>query len=367
MRTGAGMPVVADVRTEFGSLRVTTSTESYALPLATMKLELGGASGRMVFCRAPLDGVTVCVEHEDFVGAIREAAGGALDADCQRLMAQKRTWHVWQWVTGAALVLVLAFFVFLGRLAMGAAEALPVSVDRSIGDVAATAFLSEEGESQDPVLRHALTQIVARLAPHARVDGMDFRVHVVESDDVNAFALPGGQIVVFTGLLRRATRPEQVAGVLAHEMSHATLRNGLRGIARSLGIRYSISLLFGDVSGLLAYARTGAMLAVIQGYSRDQEREADEEGVRMMRAAGIDPRGLAEFFDIVKREPASHVPGVIQWLNSHPDNDERIRDVRALSRGAPESSTPPFSIDWSAVQAHVDPSRSAGETKQAAH
>lgn len=353
------MPLVAEVRCEFGQLHVRTRDEAYSLPLATMALSLGGASGHMVFCRAPLHGVIVCVEDDEFVASLRDAAGGALDAACAALVTEKRKWYAWQWATGLVLLLVLAFFVSLGSLATRAAMRLPVSVDRSVGDAAIHALLANEAENNDPAIRHAIGQMIARLEPHARTRGLDFRFHIVESDAVNAFALPGGRIVVYTGLLRQATQPEQVAGVLAHEMSHAALRHGLRAVARSIGVRYSLSLLLGDATGLIDYARSGAVIAVIQGYSRDQEREADAEGVRMMRAAGVDPRGLAEFFARMKRDPDARTPGVMQWLSSHPDHDERIRNVRELSRGAPENSTPPLAIDWSAVQARLNPSASA--------
>ena len=114
----------------------------------------------------------------------------------------------------------------------------------------------------------------------------DLRIQVVDAPQINAFALPGGQIVVYTGLLRKAARPEQVAGVIAHEMAHVTLRHGLRGIAKQVGVLVGVQVLTGDLSGLAAQVATAA---ISNAYSRDAEREADAEGARMLAAAGIDP------------------------------------------------------------------------------
>ncbi|MBK8168878.1 MAG: M48 family metallopeptidase [Sandaracinaceae bacterium] len=353
MRRGGAGPVVAHVEIADGVMQVSSSEGPVRLNLQTLQLSLGGASGHMVFCVAPLDGVTVCVEHADFIATLRRSANGALDASCDALTKHKRTMHVWQWVAGGILLSIIVLLTQVPRLIMHSVGTLPVSVDRQIGDAAIGAINAGEVELRNPRVSAAIRTMLARMTPHAAVAGLDFRFHIIESEEVNAFALPGGQIVVFTGLLKKATRPEQVAGVLAHEISHATLRHGVRGLARAAGIRYGISLLIGDASGLLGYAESGAILAVIQSYSRDQERDADAEGVRMMIAAGIDPRGLGEFFQMMKGEPGSHTPGLVQWMSTHPRDDERIREVSRLARGAPARSAPPLDIDWPAVQASL--------------
>lgn len=367
MKRGDAGPVVCSIALESGALRVVSSSATYLLNYATLQLSLGGASGHMVFCVAPLDGITVCVEHDAFISSTRLAANGVLDSACDALVAKKKTMHVWQWVTGGVLLAFVLLLALVPTLVMHAAGALPVSIDRKIGDVAVQAANFGGDEVHDPELNAALRTILARLTPHASTQGLDFRFHVIRNDEVNAFALPGGQIVVFTGLLTKAATPEQVAGVLAHEISHATLRHGVRSLARAAGIRYGFSLIFGDASGLLGYAEQGAVLAVIQSYSREQENDADAEGVRMLRAAGIDPRGLGDFFETIRHEDDNHFPGVVQWLNSHPDAEERIANVRRLAAGSPARSAPPLAIDWAAVQRAALGTTTSTVNKDASH
>jgi predicted Zn-dependent protease len=166
---------------------------------------------------------------------------------------------------------------------------------------------------------------------------------------VNAFALPGGTIVVFTGLIEKSADAEQVAGVLAHEMSHATLRHGLQRVSQSLGLAVGVQLLLGDTQGLIAAGAELFQLATINGYSREQESEADDEGVRMLHAAGIDPLGFARFFTTLKDEHGD-LPGVVSWMSTHPQHDVRIAAVRERLASLEARDYRPIELDWADVQ-----------------
>jgi predicted Zn-dependent protease len=221
-------------------------------------------------------------------------------------------------------------------------------VDRRLGD-AAFATMTNLRPAHVPEADAAVREMVDRLTPHARVSGFEYRTHVVASRTVNAFALPGGQIVVFTGLIARAARPEQVAGVLGHEIAHVTLRHGVRSVARTAGLLVAVQLVLGQSAGLdRVVAQLGAG-ALLNGYSREQEREADAEGVRAMAAAGLDPTALAEFFDVLRHEPGTSMPGILQWMQTHPGHDERIATVHRLAAAAPRGTARPLSRDWAAV------------------
>lgn len=150
-----------------------------------------------------------------------------------------------------------------------------------------------------------------------------YRWFVAERPDINAFAAPGGVVVVFSGLLRSAGSAEEIAGVLAHEVAHAELRHSLRGMVKSLGLRALVSLLIGDVSGS-AFADVATRLTELR-FSREAEREADDEGLRRLIAARIDPNGMLRFYGKLAAEQRLSPPPI---LSTHPATGERLERLR---------------------------------------
>jgi predicted Zn-dependent protease len=207
-------------------------------------------------------------------------------------------------------------------------------------------------ELNDVLVVGAMQSIVDRLAPHAAIDGLKFKVHVVDSPVVNAFALPGGTMVVFTGLIENAKNADQVAAVLGHEMAHATLRHGLQRISHSIGIWAAVTLLVGDASGLFAAGADLVQLATLNSYSREQENAADEEGIRMLHAAAIDPTSMAQFFQLLEQQHGD-LPGMLAWISTHPDHAARIENVQSRVASLPPREYQPLEIDWEQVQDRV--------------
>ncbi len=175
-----------------------------------------------------------------------------------------------------------------------------------------------------------VTQLVARIA--AALPPADqryqFRAFLIDRREPNAFALPGGRIFVFTGLLDRIQRPEELAGVLAHEMAHVTQRHGLHKLIAGGGPYYVLRLFVSDQQEVLSAISAGSQLLVKENYSRDIEREADTIGWHYLLAANIDPRGLADFFQLLTEgENADVIP---QMFRSHPATSERIASLNQL-------------------------------------
>jgi len=172
---------------------------------------------------------------------------------------------------------------------------------------------------------------------------------VVDAPIVNAFALPGGPIVVYTGLIGKAAGAEEVAGVIGHEMAHVTARHGLERIADSVGIVTAVQILVGDTQGLVAFGAELFTLASVNSYSRRQEMAADEEAIRMLHAAGIDPAGLARFFEVLDREQGD-LPSAVSWISTHPQNQARIAQIRGRLAALGEPSYQPLAVDWAEVR-----------------
>jgi beta-barrel assembly-enhancing protease len=365
-RAGARLSVRSD-----GVHARTSDGQTFHLPYASCRVELGGASGKMWFCRSPDRSLTLFSEAKGFADALRSEArrelGGTIDAIClaSRISA-RRTASLWLAAFAAVALLGGGAYYGLRHAGSAAIDVVPRSVDEKLGELASEHAPMEGQVLEDPVVTDAVRQIVDRLAdqqadatkagPAAKAPtsgGFTFRVRVVDAPIVNAYALPGGFVVVYTGLLRAAATPEQLAGVLAHEMAHVTLRHGMRRIAQSLGVVATVQLMFGDVSGVAAIVVELLREGALSSYSRDQEHEADRTGVRTLIDHGVDPQGLADFFTLLaRREPS--LPSAVRWLGSHPDLGDRIRAIEAEAKARGPKTRVPFQLDWAAVQQHAD-------------
>ena len=166
-----------------------------------------------------------------------------------------------------------------------------------------------------------LNAIADRLARGLPPHPYRFTFRLVEAPWPNAMALPGGSILVTTGLFATAANSEEVAGVLAHEMAHVTHRHGLRRLIATAGPYYLMRLFISDRQALLSAMGESSHLLRAQSYSRDLEREADVSGWTYLVAAHIDPRGLGAFLEKTGTREAELIPSI---LRSHPPDQERI-------------------------------------------
>jgi len=205
---------------------------------------------------------------------------------------------------------------------------------------------------EDPLVTEYVNEIGHRIAAQANSDGIyDFSFFVIEDPVVNAFALPGGFIGVHTGLLEATRNEDELAGVLAHEVSHVTQRH----IARSIhsGQRQSImsmAIMLGAILAAAAGAGGDAVqgaIAVAQGtaaqqqinFTRSNEYEADRVGIAALAAAGFDPQGMASFFEVISGSNTPMEYRTPEFLRTHPVSSARIAESRSRARDYPPVHT----------------------------
>lgn len=251
----------------------------------------------------------------------------------------------WALLAGLLLVPVLLLgLLYLKQddLAEWLIQRIPVQQQAQIGEaVLAQSRLTMQLVESGPSVE-ALGRIGAKLTTNSR---HHYRWFVANKKEINAFAAPGGIVVVNAGLLHAITSPEELAGVLAHEIAHAELRHSLKGIVKSLGLRTLAALALGDYGGT-ALAEGMKHLAEL-GFSREAEREADQEGLRRLVAAGIDPQGMVLFFELLEKERQLRPP---QFLSTHPSNGERIAVLQRVIARLPKDWRP-LEIDLAAIRA----------------
>jgi Zn-dependent protease with chaperone function len=239
-------------------------------------------------------------------------------------------------LAGAALL-----WLAWGPLADLAVRAIPRSWEAPIGRGAVAELVPEDKRCTDPAGQAALDRLVARLA-RPLGGAVAFRAQVMRSRAVNAFALPGGEIVLLSGLIDKAQSMDEVAGVLAHEMAHVIERHSLRLMLRDSGLSLLAGLLVGNANVAGALSTVGTL-----AFSREFEAAADARGIELLRDAGIRGGGLASFFARMEKERGPD-PVLLRYLTTHPPPAERFERALAPAR---EGAAPMTEAEWRALRA----------------
>jgi predicted Zn-dependent protease len=174
-----------------------------------------------------------------------------------------------------------------------------------------------------PEGKAALRRLVERLA--ASAGEREFKIYVSDQEVVNAFAAPGGHIVIYQPILAQAASAEEVAGVLAHEMGHVVEDHPTQALVEAVGYGIFNAMTPGD-----AETQQVAKSLLTNHYSRSHELDADRHGVALLNAAGIDSRGLFTFFERMK-ESGDDIPGALQYLSTHPSGDTRRHNLEDVA------------------------------------
>ena len=228
------------------------------------------------------------------------------------------------------------------------------SDDVRLGREAASEVTEQLPLLRDGQVRSTVTSIGRRLVNaipgEFRHPEFRYSFEVVNVRDINAFALPGGPIYVNRGMLEAADDEGEVAGVLAHEISHVALRHGTAQATRAT--KYQIGMIAGAIIGSMIGGRTGNIVS--QGtqfglgtaflrFGREFERQADTLGAQIMARAGYDPRDMADMFKTLEREGGNGGP---EWLSDHPNPGNRSeaisREADMLPVSRPRGDSPAF-------------------------
>lgn len=257
----------------------------------------------------------------------------------------------WRSIVVSTVCLIVVFagsFLALPHVTRVAAHWVPVSWETDIGSEALDQILSFFGSEaafcNGGRGQAVLDKLSGRLL--GQIDTpYEIKIRVADIEHVNAFAMLGGHVVLFNGLLKDAQSADEVAGVLAHEIGHLTERHPTQGIIRATGLSILFEIFFGDSSAIAGLAQTMLTLS----YGRDAEREADEVAVKLLHGADISATGMANFFDRLSEKEGQGGP--LSLLSTHPESKERAATVRSrnLSGRAAMSEA-----EWQALKTICD-------------
>lgn len=206
----------------------------------------------------------------------------------------------------------------------------------------------------DAQVERYITQLGNRLARATDTRGLTWHFTVVNSDVVNAFAVPGGWVYVNRGLIERAADMSQVAGVLAHEIGHVTQRHSVEQMQQAQGANTGVTLLctLTNVcdSGAGQTAINVGGSALFAKFSRSDESEADAEAVKTTIKAGISPRGIPAMFRILLSERQRNPGAVEGFFLTHPLAEDRITETESLIAAHPASQLRGLETDEAAFR-----------------
>lgn len=219
---------------------------------------------------------------------------------------------------------------FLGEIIGGN---IPIEVEKSIGEAYYKQFVASS--KVDTFKTNSINKLIANYSLSAKYK---INLTVVESEQKNAFALPGGYIVIFTGILEEMDKPEQLMGLVAHEVTHINHRHSMRALGRSISSYLLFSWVIGDAAGITSVLVENYNQFMALSYSRELEADADKTGAELMIKNKIDPKGMIELMNILKKEDKD---GQQEFLQTHPLTENRISNLKKQLANQKEVPTPP--------------------------
>ena len=303
---------------------------------AQVRLEWEGRAGRYALMLP--DAATVAA-----VNVLRRTGGHGALIPPTRPDAATRAWsNSMIWLTLVLPVLMVVALLWQhDRIAAWAVSVISVEQERKLGEI----VFAQQKAKLRMVEGKPLEMVRAIGARLTKNSAYRYEFYLADDKAVNAYAMPGGFVVMHSGLLQLAASAEEVAGVLAHEVMHVEKRHSLKGIAKSLGLAATVTLVFGDLGGL---ASLGSDLIGLK-FSRDHETEADAEGLKSLVEAGLRPDGMAAFF----RKMAAQEKLNLGFLSTHPASEERFAAIDAAIKALPDGARnlPVMTYDYAAIKA----------------
>lgn len=335
--------------------------------LAGAQFKLGGASDRLLFISHPSE-----PDWNLYTADLSILKHPALHNDPlvqQQVNKARNTkrlaWGIFGSVGMLLVAIPLCIILFMDNITGSLAHHVPAEWEVTLGETAFGQYqLGQEFLPQDET-DTLLTPLIQPLLDHLESDRYQYRFHISRDDQVNAFALPGGYIVINSGLILKADTADEVLGVLAHEISHITQQHSVRNIMGTAGIYLTINAVLGDMTGLLALVADAAPFLINQSYSRGFESEADEQGLALLHRAGINPQGLVTFFEKLRQQEKEQleemagednrdsVESTLQFLSTHPATEDRISNLQDRIDKLPHQRHRDLQAEFSALKERV--------------
>ena len=228
---------------------------------------------------------------------------------------------------------------------------LTEQTEEKLGELLNDVFIKESPEIYSRDVVEPIDSIVSKVCRANSIDRSKIKVHVLENSEVNAFALPAGHLVIYSGLIDDAGSAEELSGVICHELAHITEKHVMKSLVKELGLSVLISATTGggsDVAGRIANVLSST------AFDRKLEKAADIKAVGYLMAANINPEPFADFMYRLSDGEGS-VPEYLSWVSTHPDSRERAEYIIDYIKGKEKTDYKPVlpAAAWTKMKNYV--------------
>ncbi len=199
------------------------------------------------------------------------------------------------------------------------------TIDEKLGELYWDLFKESGEDIENITIKSALDSILTEICNSNFIDKSKIKLHILESNEVNAFALPDGHIVIYSGLILASESEAEFSGVLCHEIAHIELDHVMKKLVKEVGLSTLLSMTTGGNSGEIL--NETAKILSSSAYDRKLEREADAEAVKYLIKSEIDPEAFAMFLFRLRNSDLNSKLKELEWINTHPNIDERVKNI----------------------------------------
>ncbi len=308
---------------------IDTNETVSGMPVSEVKITQGGAGNRYIyFTHDQYPGLTFYTDDKAILNIDEIRQNPSLKAHATKIKNNRRGLYAFIFIFfGLIISAFVALYVFRGRIVEHMATLVSPKTEQEMAESLKASAIAGKSIVKDSSINARLAKITSPLVNAVENKDFKFTFTIIKDETLNAFALPGGTVIIHSGLIEKAKSPEEVAGVLAHEISHVTRRHHVRSIIGNLGIWVVLRGLIGDMTGVSAeIATVGATLGTLK-YSRGFETESDDSGFELLERAKVNPQGMIDFFSTLQKEHGSME--IAEFMSTHPATDNRIENLKS--------------------------------------
>ena len=216
----------------------------------------------------------------------------------------------------------LLYFYALPRISDQLVSLLPESFDNQLGEIVMDTYIYESSIDTEK------TKYLQEFASELNLENTKpLKFSVVKSDEINAFALPNGQIVIYTGILKGMKSYDALVALIGHEVAHVNKRHSIKGLCRDISGYMIISLIFSDINGIMSILIENAHHLKSLSYSREFEDEADKYGLKILIKNNVNPNGIIELFEQLEKVDNSNN---MEFIQTHPLTENRKKNIKKI-------------------------------------
>ena len=221
--------------------------------------------------------------------------------------------------------------------------------EQKLGELFWDVFKKSEKEIKNTHVVNSVDSVLTHICNANKIDRIKLKIHVLDKEDINAFALPNGYLIIYSGLILNSDNQEELAGVICHEIAHIELNHVMKKLVKEIGLSVLISMTTGN-SGAEVIKETAKMLSS-SAFDRSLEKEADIKAVDYLVNANLNPEPFADFLYKLS-DTEYEATKYLTWISTHPDSKDRAEYIIEYSKGKETEYKPILSNEtWEKLKA----------------